>query len=108
MSGLEKHHQMLVKATAEKSADLPALIDHLALIGWSVKQDEPDTGVYVRLVVSPQPVIGEVAQENGWTDAVFSTSTDQLKQLVLLPEASVRDRFGAWPGPVPSSGDLSR
>jgi hypothetical protein len=108
VSGLNKHHQVLVKATADTSADLPALIDHLAQLGWSVNQDEPDTGVYVRLQVSPQPVIGDIAKQNGWSDAAYSTSTDRLKQLVLLPEAAVRARFGDWPGPVPSASDLGR
>jgi hypothetical protein len=108
VSGLNKHHQVLVKATADKSADLPALINRLAQVGWSVNQDEPDTGVYVRLQVSPQPVIGDIAKQNGWKDAAYSTSTDRLKQLVLLPEAAVRARFGAWPGPAPSASDLSK
>jgi len=108
VSGLNKHHQVLVKATAETSADLPALIDHLAQLGWSVNEDEPDTGVYVRLQVSPQPVIGDIAKQNGWKDAAYATSTDRLKQLVLLPEAAVRARFGAWPGPVPSASDLGK
>jgi hypothetical protein len=108
VSGLNKHHQVLVKATADTSADLPALIDHLAQLGWSVNEDEPDTGVYVRLQVSPQPVIGDIAKQNGWKDAAYATSTDRLKQLVLLPEAAVRARFGDWPGPVPSASDLSK
>jgi hypothetical protein len=108
VSGLNKHHQVLVEATADKSAELPALIDRLAQLGWSVNQDVPDTGVYVRLQVSPQPNIGDIAKQNGWTNAVYSMSTDRLKQLVLLPEAAVRKRFGAWPGPVPSASGLSR
>jgi hypothetical protein len=108
VSGLNKHHQVRVEATADKSADLPALIDRLAQLGWSVNQNEPDTGIYVRLQVSPQPTIGDIATQNGWKDAAYSTSTDRLKQLVLLPEAAVRERFGAWPGPVPSAGELSR
>ena len=107
VSGLNKHHQVLVKARADTSADLPALVDLLARLGWSVNQDEPDSGVYVRLQVSPQPVIGDIAKKNGWKDAAYSTSTDRLKQLVLLPAAAVRARFGAWPGRVPSSSDLS-
>ena len=107
VSGLNTHHQVLVEATADSSADLPAFIDDLAQLGWSVNQDEPDTGVYVRLQVSPQPVIGEIAKQNSWKDAAYSTSTDRLKQLVLLPETAVRDRFGAWPGPVLSARDFS-
>jgi hypothetical protein len=106
VSGLNEHNQVLVKATADTSADLAALIDHLAQLGWSVNQDEPDTGVYLRLQVSPQPVIGDIARQNGWNDAAYSTSTDRLKQLVLLSEASLRRHFGTWPGPAPSASDI--
>lgn len=106
VSGLNKHHQVLVKAAADASTDVPALIDRLAQLGWSINQDEPDTGVYIRLQLSPQPVVGEIAKQNGWKDAAYSTATDRLKQLVLLPKPAVRERFGAWPGPVPSAAQL--
>ncbi|MEN0102347.1 MAG: hypothetical protein AAGC90_05415 [Curtobacterium sp.] len=103
VSGLNKHHQVLVTATAEDPSQLPMVIDKLAQLGWSVSEHEPDTGVYVRLKLTPQPVIGDIAKANGWTDAAYATSTDRLKQLVLLPEVAVEERFGKWPGAVPDS-----
>ncbi|WP_139195080.1 hypothetical protein [Curtobacterium sp. MCBA15_001] len=103
ISGLNKHHQVLVAATFDDSAKLPTMIDTLAQIGWSVNEHEPDTGVYVRLRLSPQPVIGEVAKAHGWPGAAYATSTDSLKQLVLLPQGSLRDRFGQWPGSAPEA-----
>lgn len=36
VSGLNKHHQVLIKGTVDDAAELPALIDNLAQLGWSV------------------------------------------------------------------------
>lgn len=102
-SGLNKHRQVLVEGSVENAAELSALVDNLAQLGWSVNQEEPDTGMALRLVLSPQPAIGDVAQAEGWTDGAYSTSTDRLKQMILLPASALQDRFGAWPGLVPDT-----
>lgn len=82
---------------------IPKLIDYLAQVAWSVNEVEPDTGVFVRIRFTPQPIIGKVAQMNGWTTATYSSSTEDLKQFVVLPKAAVRQRFGDWPGPAPKA-----
>lgn len=103
VSGLNTHHQVLVTAAVDDPAQLPTVINTLAQLGWSVNDHEPDAGIFVRLRLSPQPVIGDIAKEEGWTDAAYATSTDRLKQLVLLPESAVEKRFGEWPGSAPDA-----
>lgn len=103
VSGLNTHHQVLVTATVDDPARLPTVINTLAQLGWSVNDHEPDAGIFVGLRLSPQPVIGDIAKEEGWTDAAYATSTDRLKQLVLLPESAVEKRFGEWPGSAPDA-----
>ncbi|WP_176491616.1 hypothetical protein [Curtobacterium sp. 'Ferrero'] len=84
-----------------KKALIPEYIDYMAQVGWSVNDVEPDTGIFVRIRSTPQPIIGAIARMNGWTTATYSPSTDGLKQFVTLPKAAVRQRFGDWPGPPP-------
>ncbi|WP_204620494.1 hypothetical protein [Curtobacterium luteum] len=100
-SGASKRSLITVEATVSDEAQIPQVIDYLAQVGWSINEVEPDTGIFVRIRFTPQPIIGKVAQTNGWTTATYSSATDGLKQLVVLPKAAVSQRFGNWPGPAP-------
>ncbi|WP_022904599.1 hypothetical protein [Curtobacterium sp. B8] len=102
-SGASERSVITVEATVSDEAQIPQLIDYLAQVAWSVNEVEPDTGVFVRIRFTPQPIIGKVAQMNGWTTATYSSSTEDLKQFVVLPKAAVRQRFGDWPGPAPKA-----
>lgn len=102
-SGLIKRRFITVEATVSDEGRMPQSVDYLAQVGWSVNEVEPDDGVFVRIRFTPQPIIGKVAQRNGWTTATYSSSTNGLRQLVLLPKAAVRQRFGDWPGSAPAS-----
>lgn len=101
VSGLNEHHEVSIAATVEDASAAPAFVDQLAQLGWSVNEAEPDTGVFIRLRTSPQLVIGDVAKERGWSEAAYTTSTAELKQLVLLSPNELKERFGAWPGEAP-------
>lgn len=103
VSGLSEHHQVFITGTVADPASASDLVDQLAQLGWSVNEAKPDTGVFIRLKASPQPVVGDLAKQQGWSSAGYATSTDDLKQLVLLPADALQERFGAWPGSVPSS-----
>lgn len=98
VSGLNERHEVSIAATVEDAAAAPGFVDQLAQLGWSVNEAEPDTGVFIRLRTSPQLVIGDVAKERGWTEAAYTTSTAELKQLVLLSPDELQERFGPWPG----------
>ncbi|MDP9737793.1 hypothetical protein [Curtobacterium sp. 260] len=101
VSGLNEHHEVSIAATVEDASAAPAFVDQLAQLGWSVNEAEPDTGVFIRLRTSPQLVIGDVAKERGWSEAAYTTSTAELKQLVLLSPDELKERFGPWPGEAP-------
>lgn len=100
-SGPSARSLITVEGTVSNEALIPEYIDYMAQVGWSVNDVEPDTGIFVRIRSTSQPIIGAIARMNGWTTATYSPSTDGLKQFVTLPKAAVRQRSGDWPGPPP-------
>lgn len=61
VSGLNKRHEVSIEGSVHDSATVPAIIDRVARLGWSVGDVEPDTGAFIRLRTKPQLVLGEVA-----------------------------------------------
>ncbi|QKS11964.1 hypothetical protein FB462_1350 [Curtobacterium citreum] len=98
LSGLNKRHEVSIEGSVHDSAAVPGIIERVARLGWSVGDVEPDTGVFIRLRTKPQLVIGEVAEQQGWSGSAYATSTEELKELVLIPSDALEDHFGRWPG----------
>ncbi len=101
VSGLNKRHEVSIEGSVHDSAAVPAIVDRVARLGWSVGDVEPDTGVFIRLRTKPQLVIGELAEQQGWSGSAYATSTEELQELVLIPSDALEDHFGPWPGGAP-------
>jgi len=104
MDGLSKHYAIAVDISAPKAggskAEVSALIDKVLPLAWSVRGEEPDRGVILRIKTDPQLEIGPIATASGWRDVGYPKNAKLLAKIpyqATFGYQSLNDQIGPWP-----------
>lgn len=104
MDGLSKHYAIAVDISAPKAGgsetEVSALIDKVLPLAWSVRGEEPDRGVVLRIKTDPQLEIGPIATASGWRDVGYPKNAKLLAKVpyqATFGNRSLNDRIGPWP-----------